>query len=331
MTTENTIQEIEVMPVKRADVTAQFAPYKAQFAELKATAETITITDRSQVAEMKKAREIRLSLKAIRVAIEKKRKDLGEDALRQKQAIDALAKNYKDQIEPLEERLEQQEKFAELLEAKERAELLNKRREIMAEFAEVVTVGDEVADMSDEMFAILHDGAKTKLTALKAMREKAEQDRISKEQAEKAEQERIRVENERLKAEQARIEAEREAERKAAAAELAKQQAEAEAKLKAERTERERIEREAKAEADRLAKIEADRIAAEKAEQASIEAEKRTAELAPTKNKIKAFAESLKSLEIPVSKKENEAVNSALSAILENAIEQIRELYKCTK
>jgi fused signal recognition particle receptor len=325
------IQEAEIMPVKRADVTAQFALFETQFTDLKTTAETLTVTDRSQVAEMKKAREIRLSLKAIRVAIEKKRKELGEDALRQKQAIDALAKNYKDQIEPLEERLEQQEKFAEMLEAKERAERLNQRRAIMSEFAEVVSVGDEVADMSQDSFDMLKNGAAAKLAALQAEREKAEQDRIAKEQAEKAEQERIRVENEKLKAEQARIEAEREAERKAAAAELAKQQAEAEAKLKAERAERERIEREAKAEADRLAKIEADRIAAEKAEQARIDAEKRAAELAPTKNKIKSFAETLKALQIPVSKTENEAVNTKLAAIIENAIDQIRELYKSTK
>jgi fused signal recognition particle receptor len=326
-----TIQEIEVMPIKRADVTAQFAQFELQFEELKTTAETLNVTDRNQIAEMKKAREIRLSLKAIRVAIEKKRKELGEDALRQKQAIDALAKNYKDQIEPLEERLEHQEKFAELLEAKERAERLNKRREIMAEFAEVVTIGDEVADMSDEMFAMLHDGAKMKLIALKEMREKAEQDHIAAVKADVEERERVRVENERLKAEQARIEVEREAERKAAAAELAKQQAEAEAKLKAERAERERIEREVKAEAGRLAKVEADRIAAEKAEQARIEAEKRTAELAPTKNKIKVFADTLQSLEIPVSKTENEMINSKLLAIIENAIEQIHQLYKETK
>ena len=89
----------EVMPVKRADVTAQFATFQEQFDAIKDIAETLTVTSREQVAEMKKAREIRLTLKSIRVAIEKKRKELGEESLRQIQSINAIGKEWKDKLE----------------------------------------------------------------------------------------------------------------------------------------------------------------------------------------------------------------------------------------
>jgi hypothetical protein len=58
---------------------------------------------------MKLARATRLTLKDLRVAVEKKRKELGEEALLQKQKIDGAAKQIREIIEPLEARLLEQE------------------------------------------------------------------------------------------------------------------------------------------------------------------------------------------------------------------------------
>ena len=90
----------------------------------------LKVVNEKQQAEMKMAREGRLFLKEKRIAIEKARKAMGEQALREKQAIDGIAKVLKSLIIPIEKYLEQQEKFVEFREKerkeKERQELLAK-------------------------------------------------------------------------------------------------------------------------------------------------------------------------------------------------------------
>lgn len=99
---------------KAEDLIIDFQNYVDIAAEWKAKADTIVVTDCSQKKEMELAREGRLILKEKRIAIEKRRKELKEDALREGQAIDGIAKFLKGLIEPIELYLEEQEKFVEI-------------------------------------------------------------------------------------------------------------------------------------------------------------------------------------------------------------------------
>ena len=95
---------------------ANFSNYFEIAAEWEQKAKMLTVTNESQTAEMKMAKEGRLFLKNKRVAVENTRKQLKEQSLREGQTIDAIAKILKNLIEPSEEHLERQEKFIEIRE-----------------------------------------------------------------------------------------------------------------------------------------------------------------------------------------------------------------------
>lgn len=115
MSTET--QTLELAPEQPGEAPMrQLAPFDAQRIEaekLKRTAETLVVTSITDKAGMALARTTRLALKAVRVSIEHRRVELVEDALRQKQAIDADAKKLKESIEELEAKMLEQEQFAE--------------------------------------------------------------------------------------------------------------------------------------------------------------------------------------------------------------------------
>jgi hypothetical protein len=291
--------------------------------EWKKKAEAITITDASQVAEMKLARETRLALKEIRVEAEKKRKALKEDSLRRGKAIDGMANIIKFLIEPIEARLLEQEQFAERQEAARIAMLAQVRSSDLAHFTDPSSLGN-LGTMSEEGFTQLREGFRLAHEAKIAAAKKAEEDRIAAEKAAAEERERIRQENERLRKEAAereaaaKIERERiakekaEAEAKAAAERRAFEQALAKERAEAERIQRERqakaakerAELEAKARAEREAreKIEREqreREAAEKKRQAEEAAARERAASAPDRDKLKAFAIAIREIKPP--------------------------------
>lgn len=324
--------DIETM--QRADLPAIWDGYRTQLEKLKATAETLTVTDVSQTSEMKLARVTRLTLKDLRVEIEKRRKELGEEYLRKTQKINAAAKELRELIEPLEERLLEQEKFAEIAEAKRKAELKASREAALLPFGVNISFYN-LSEMTEEAFSdLLATTKRTHEEKIEAER-KAEEERIAKEKAEAEERERIRMENERLKREAAEREAALAEERKKAEAtrlaaeEKARKEREAlEAKAKAEREEaaRKAAEAQAKAKAERdaiEAKARAERESAEAAakkerearekieselrEKAAEEERKRNAQIAaekkaaaaPDKEKIMAFAANVRSMSAP--------------------------------
>ena len=84
-------------------------------------AKTLVVTNETQKAEMQMARTGRLFLREKRIAIEKARKGLKEQALREGKAIDGNV--LKALIIPIEEYLERQEKFVEIQEDKKREAL----------------------------------------------------------------------------------------------------------------------------------------------------------------------------------------------------------------
>jgi len=103
--------------------------------EWEVKAKTIVVTRPDQVAEMQMARSGRLVLKEKRIALEKRRKDLKEQSLRESRAIDGIANILKSVLVPIEEYLDAQEHWVEHQEAlretarREEADRLLKEKE----------------------------------------------------------------------------------------------------------------------------------------------------------------------------------------------------------
>ncbi len=293
----------------------------ASYWETKAKA--LVVTSAEQTTEMKMAREGRLFLKGKRVEIERARKDLKEQSLREGKAIDGISNVLKGLIEPIESFLEEQERFVELREERRKSELRASRQ------TELVALGMapelyDLANMPEAAYAALLMGRKEELRREEEARQKAEEERIARE----AEEKRIREENERLKrereehervlaAERAKAEAEQcriREESEKAAAKQRQEAAERERKLKAEqqqqlaaeRKERERIEAELRAKKE-----------AEEKERKQREADERKAARAPDKTKLLAFATMLCSIERPQLKSEE------AKKILADAVSQV--------
>jgi hypothetical protein len=264
----------------------------------------------------------------LRVAVEKKRKELKADSLAWGKKVDSVAKHYTGLLESIEEplqlakdaddaektRIRQEKEAAEkaALEAKVRAEREAEEARLKAEREA------EEARLAEER------------KALDAERVRLVEERLAAEEAARVERERVeveqRAERERLDAEGAKLKAEREAQAEAARVEQEKlaelRRSLDEQRDRAEREERERrlrlqVEDDAKAQAAR------DRVAAEEA--AVVEAE-RKAELArrlealkPDAEKLRAFAVVLRELRLPeVSSSEASAATLDAAATLGN-------------
>lgn len=255
---------MELVPIKPPDV-AQYgedgsqilATFQSMFQEAekwRLQALTIKVTDASQTREMKLARESRLALKEVRGKVESNRKALKESIIRRGKAIDGIANVFKDFVVPIEEYLENQEKFAEREEEKRRKALADTRYNELSAIG-FDSTGFDVAMMDEEKYQAVVRMAKQQ----KADREaQAEKQRLEEEEARR--QHAVMEEERRKQVAQANAEA----------AEARKKEAEAR-----------RIAAEAQAEANRLKKAEADRIAAvERAERIRVRAEQEAKERA---------------------------------------------------
>lgn len=279
-------------------------------------ASAIVITDESQVEEMAKAREIRLALKNIRVNAEKVRISLKEEIVRQGKAIDGIANVVKALVVPLEEHLEKQEKFIENIKKEREEKLLADRTEKLLQYVEDISFYN-VKDMSDEAFEVLLSNSKMIFDKKKEDERIAEEKRIEEQKKietfngrkimlapysfffgaveEKLtlettdsefkalltklshfkkeyddEQEKIRIENDKLK---------KDAEKKDAEAKKEKEIADAKIKaLEDEKAKKDADEKKAKAEADE---------------------KERLAKLAPEKDKLTAYAETIRTIQAP--------------------------------
>lgn len=264
-----------------------------------ATYKEIKVTDESQVQLMARARESRLALKKARTTVENNRKMLKEGIVKQGKAIDSVARFVKETIQPAEEYLEQQEKFAEIRMAERAAALKAERLEALSKYSDNLSIYnlDTMTDATyTTLLADLKQAHEARIAQEKAEREAAEQ----RERERLAEEKRIREENERLRAEASAKEAEREAERKAEAEQQAKVQAEKEkaiaaerAKADTERKKREALELERHEEQKRLERERVKREEAEAAAKAAAEKAELDALLAPDKDKLIAFSNAL--------------------------------------
>lgn len=282
----NQTETLELVPaqapgetMKRADLPVIWEGFTQQAENLKTTAATLTVTRLDQVAEMKLARATRLALKDLRVEVEHKRKELVADLNKQTEAINSEARKIKGVIEPLEDRLREQEEFIE----RETIRIEDGRRTTRAEEIRQYLTGPLSVDLgkiSDEEYGKMLADAQD-LAALREERTRKEKEAAdAKAKAEAEERERVRVENERLKkeAEEREAAARKDREEAAERERIAKQKAAEElARVKREAEEREQKER---LKAQAAAKLAADKArkeleaAQEKAREEAIAAQK---------------------------------------------------------
>lgn len=167
--------------------------------ELIAGENAIKVTDVNQIKEMSEAREMRLELRKARITIENNRKDLGADALKYTQAINAVARHLKEKIEPVEDYLAEQEKFKELREKAQAAERLTARTSAIAKFTDPGMYNLET--MAEESFQELLIKLEKEAADKAEAERKAEEERVAADKAERERQAKIAEENARLQRE----------------------------------------------------------------------------------------------------------------------------------
>ena len=228
-----------------ANIENQFAPMLAKMTELEVEFNGVLALDKSLPTTAKKARELRLKYKDVRVGTEKIHKVQKAYYLNGGRFVDSWKNIQAIASQNNEEVLESIEKHAENLE-KERLERLQLLR--VALLADYVENASDLmlSSMPDDVFEAYLTTKKQQFEDRKAAELKAEADRIAREKAEAEEREAQRMENEKLKADA--IEKQKEIDR--IAKELSDKKA-AEAKAEADRI---AAEKAAKLEAEKLAK-----------------------------------------------------------------------------
>lgn len=178
------IEEVKALDAKVvSDLQQNFNPLFEAANKWKTKAEAIQVTSANQVEDMKKAREIRLELRDIRVMTDKTRKQLKEESLLKGKAIDGMANIIKYLIVPLEKHLEEQESFAEIQEQRRMDKLEADRKEALSKYVEDVEIYN-VREMNELAFNELLDTQKRLFEVKKTEEEKMEKERIMKEQEE---------------------------------------------------------------------------------------------------------------------------------------------------
>jgi len=241
------IQESGLEKTKAGILLDNFQEYFKVAAEWEQKAKTIIVTDEKQTADMQMARAGRLFLRDKRIAIERVRKQLKEQSLREGKAIDGISNVLKALIVPIEKYLDRQEHFVE-----------NKQKEE----AEQKKIEEEKRLEEEEL-------AREEAEKKEQKRIKAENEKLKKE-AEKKERKRLEreseIEKERQKEKAKRKAIEDKAKEERERAELEKQAIENKAKEEQKKIEKEKLAIIEKAKMEKE-KAERDRkIAKEKAE-----------------------------------------------------------------
>jgi len=277
---------LEIMP--RADLGQIWGQYSASVKSLKITADSIQVFSVNDALGMKLARTTRLELRQIRIAVEKRRKELGDGLLRETQKINGAAKAIKDAIDPIEARLLEIEEFTE----RERERQLSRlREERIAELAPYLTAMPpvDVALMEADSYASFLADAKD-LHDIRIKREEAAEAARQAEAARLIEERRaVEVENARLRKDAATAAAE-------IAKERAKYQAEAAAAaaiIAAEKAIAESEKREI------AMAMEKERAVAADLHQKKLEEERKAAS-APDRQKLIAFADKILGLDMQI-------------------------------
>jgi hypothetical protein len=164
-------------------IDSKFKEYEDIANEWNKKAYEIEVTDESQVELMQQAKEGRLLLKAKRVEIEKTRKRLKEQSLLEGRFIDSLAKRLFMIIEPAEEHLAIQERYAETKEQLRKAKLKADRLELLKPYLQVLDLDAfDLSTMSEVAFNTILNGGKMSLENYEKEQERI---RLEEEETEK--------------------------------------------------------------------------------------------------------------------------------------------------
>lgn len=276
------------------------APFE-EAGEILADYQTIKVTDESDTATMAEARKKRLALKNVRVAVEKKRKELKEDIVKQGRAIDSVARFVKEVITPAEAYLQLQEDYAKIKAQERAAAIKAKRIEELSKYADPQLYNLDAMD--EEQFSTLVADLKNQAEERAEAERKAEIERKAAEEAERKRQAEIAAEYDRLKKEAEEREAE-----------LAKQRAKAEE----ERRAREALEAEQR-------RLEAEKEAALARERAEREEAERAAKAAPDKQKLLTFAQAIATIR---AEKLPQVITERAQAIVDDIDEALHHIEK---
>ena len=323
------------------EIKKSYIPYLNQLAEIQEQSTKINFETPAQIDEMI-ARDLRLKTVKIRTGAgllkdDRKRIHLLKGNLEQA-AFNLIAASCK----LAEETFTQVEKAREIAAEKAAQELKLVREAELLPYQDFLIPGMDLAHMDEDTYQKILKGGKLQLEFNEAEKKRIEAERIEREK----EQERVRLENERLKKEAEAKEKELQAERdkadkarKDAEAKAADEKRKAEEKLAFERKKAEDLaEKERKIAADKLrieqekaAKLQAEIKAKQDAEmKAKFEAKKREmneekarqlaekkAKAAPDKQKLIAFSQTLKGLNLPEMKtNEGESILSDVKLLL---------------
>ena len=295
------IKESGLEKTKADFILEKFKGYFSIVSEWEIKAKSIVVVDEKQTAEMGMARVGRLFLRDKRTDIEKARKELKEQSLREGKAIDGIANVLKGLIQPIEKYLDEQEHFVEVREEKRKEERKKER------VKEVLSLGLEpdmydLKNASEENYQSLIIGRKLEIQKKIDEEKRAEEER----KKEVEEQKRIRLENERLKKEAelkekqlARERAEAEAERKKIEE---KNMQERNAQIAKAKEEHDKIEKQLAKEKEAKENLEREyqlKVEAEEATRRQLEEEEEQKQQAPDKEKLLSLLRQLQDIVIP--------------------------------
>ena len=334
---------------KAKEIESMFTPMMSKMSELENEYNNILKLDiNPETCQM--AKDLRLAYVKIRTGTSDIHKQLKAFYLAGGRFVDAFKNTQAFASGEKEESLKKIEKHFEILEAERKEKLKQEREKLISSYMEEVNTFS-LGEMSEEVWQKFFAGAKLEFETRVAAEKKAEEDRIAKEKADAEAREKQRLENIRLqkeaKAREKEIAAEREKvrkeneekerlaeiERKKNAAILKEQQDKADkeraellAKAETERKEKERLEKEI---ADKKA-IEEKRIRdAELQKQAEEKARKdaeKKSKLAPDKEKLLNFMQSINDLPRPEVKSiEAAEIASQVNALLVEVSNFIKE------
>lgn len=156
----------------------------------------LVVTDIGETEKIKQAREGRLALRSIRVAADKKRKDLKEESKRYGDAVQAAYNFIEGVISPIETHLAEQEKFVERWEEQVNENIKQGRISELGEAIEYIPVSiqDLLGKMTAEDYCKVRDGARASFEA--AAKRRLEESALQ-EAREKQRQAQLETQNER--------------------------------------------------------------------------------------------------------------------------------------
>lgn len=320
------IEQEKIIPTQAEFLLQNFKSIFDTAKELEIKARAIKVTSVDQVEEMKKARELRITIKNLRCDANNKRIELKEESIRTGKVIQGFFNVIEALTKPMETYLENQENFAERIKEQERVELAIKRQELLTKYVEDVSVYN-LKEMSEAGFNELLKSSEIAYNNRIAEEQKAERERIEKEQKLELHRNRkdllipywafvknVDLNDLSLLTEEQFKESLSDAKKSQAAYD--KEQKEKDALLKKQQEEIDEQNRKQQEIDDRLAQEKKEKEEQEQKEQE----QKRQAQLAPDKDKLATLANSLMLIEYPELKDEK-AIE-----ILDNVKELIKKV-----